>query len=96
MLIQADGVVKSITPAGYVDHFDTGQVTVFDTMMLDVRLDAGREPTHLRIILDGPDREHWQVGLRIGFEIDEQDLDTPGPLFEGTLRNVRRRDPAPG
>jgi hypothetical protein len=93
MLIQADGVVTSITPAGYVDHFDTGQVAVFDTMMIDVHPDAGREPAHLRIILDGPDRERWQVGLRVCFEIDEQDLDAPGPVFEGTLRSVRERRP---
>jgi len=96
MLIRADGAVKSINLAAYVDHFDTGQVAIFDTMMLDVRPDAGREPTQLRIILDGPDRERWRIGLRICFEIDEQDLDTPGPLFEGTLRNVRERGPAPG
>jgi hypothetical protein len=92
MLVQTDGEVESITPGGYIDHLDSG-VAIFDTMVLRVRPADGREPTQLRIILDGADRERWRPGLRIRFDIDEQYLTAPGPLFEGTLHDVQPREP---
>jgi hypothetical protein len=89
MLVQAYGDVESITPGGYIDHLDSGQVAIFDTMVLYVRSADGRGPAQLRIILDGAGRDRWRPGLRIRFDIDEQYLTAPGPLFEGTLQNVQ-------
>jgi hypothetical protein len=96
MLVQTDGEVASITPGGYVDHFDSGQVAIFDTMVLHVRPADGREPVQLRVILDGADRDRWRLGLRLRFDIDEQYLTAPGPVFEGTLQNIQPREPPAG
>jgi hypothetical protein len=81
MTVEAEGVVESITNAGYVDHYDDG-VAVFDTMILDI------QGQRLRVILDGLDRAMWTVGLRVRFEIDEEYLGTVDPVFEGTLEHV--------
>jgi hypothetical protein len=81
MSVEAEGVVESITTAGYVDHYDDG-VAIFDTMVLGV---DGRQ---LRVILDGFDRAMWTVGLRVRFTIEEQYLRGADPVFEGTLDNV--------
>jgi hypothetical protein len=91
MLVQADGDVESITPRGYIDHLGPGQVAIFDTMLLHVRFTDRPGSAQLRIILDGADRDRWWPGLRIRFDIDEQHLTAPGPLFEGTLQNVQPR-----
>jgi hypothetical protein len=89
MVIEADGVVESITPGGYIDHFDSNQFAMFDTMLLDVSPADGRERSKLRVVLDGPaiQGEQWRVGQLVRF--DEEYLGTSGPVFRGTLRNVR-------
>jgi len=89
MLTEADGVVETITPGGYVDHFDSGQVAIFDVMSMAVTSPAGN--ARLRVVLDAqpPAGVEWRPGLRVRFQIEDHLIGTHEPVYSATLRDVR-------
>lgn len=90
-LVEVIGVVESITPSGFADHTDDGGFAIFDTMLLDVTPIDGDVHSKLHVVLDGraAQGERWHTGQRVRFEIEERYLSAAGPVFRGTLRNVR-------
>jgi hypothetical protein len=89
MLIEAEGLVETITPAGYVDHFESGEVAVRHLMTMAVTW-AGGEST-LTVVLDDPPAPgaRWEPGMRVRFQIDQDHISAAEPIFSGTLRDVR-------
>jgi hypothetical protein len=89
--VDAEATVRSLSPGGYVDHFDSGGYASYDTVTLDV---TRPEPRTVSVILDGVVPVDWRPGVRVRFRIAPEDLTAGVPVFLGSLLDLSQLDEA--